>query len=162
MALPPSTSTRLRYQHESVLDLIDGFSDEQIRRNIIPGKWSIFENIVHLQTYQHHFLNRVKQILEGNNPFFERYNAESDPLFYDNCTISTGEVIRDMFALRKKITGEIETFKEEDFHKTAQHPFYGKMNLFEWLNFFLLHEAHHHFTIFKLAAGLKKEKMAKN
>jgi uncharacterized damage-inducible protein DinB len=157
MSLPLSASTRFRYQHESLLNLIEGFSDEQIRRNIFPGKWSIFENMVHLQTYQHHFINRVKQILKGTNPHFSRYNAESDPLFYDNCNRPTDEIIEDMFAVRKKLADEIEIFKEEDFHKTAEHPFYGKMDLLNWLNFFLLHEAHHHFAIFKLAAELRKE-----
>jgi hypothetical protein len=32
------------------------------------------------------------------------------------------------------------------------------MNIMQWLNFFLLHEAHHLFTIFKLAAELRKER----
>jgi hypothetical protein len=31
------------------------------------------------------------------------------------------------------------------------------MTILQWMNFFLLHEAHHLFTIFKLAAELKKE-----
>jgi hypothetical protein len=30
------------------------------------------------------------------------------------------------------------------------------MNMVQWFNFFLLHEAHHLFTIFKLAAELRK------
>ena len=51
--MPSSVSTRLQYQHKSLLDILDGLSDEQIRKQLNPGKWSIFENIVHLQTYQH-------------------------------------------------------------------------------------------------------------
>ncbi len=49
MQMPSSVSTRLQYQHKSLLDIIDDLSDEQIRMHIHPGKWSIFENIVHLQ-----------------------------------------------------------------------------------------------------------------
>ena len=64
MQMPSSISTRLQYQHKSLLDILDGLSDEQIRRQINPGKWSIFENIVHLQTYQHILLSRIRQILE--------------------------------------------------------------------------------------------------
>ena len=49
-------STRLQYQHKSLIEIIDGLTDEMIRSSKwIPGKWSIFENIVHLQTYQHVF-----------------------------------------------------------------------------------------------------------
>ena len=58
MALPTSVTTRLEYQHKSLLDIMKDF-DEQIRWQIIPGKWSIFENIVHLTTYQHAFIKRL-------------------------------------------------------------------------------------------------------
>ena len=156
MQLASSISTRLQYQHKSLLDLIDGLTDEQIRRNIIPGKWSIFENIVHLQTYQHTFINRVKQILEENNPPFPRYTAEADPLFHDNCSKSSREIMQDLLTTRKEMAAGIISFKESDYTKTGQHPAFGKMNLLQWLNFFLLHEAHHLFTIFKLGAELRK------
>jgi len=62
MQMPSSISTRLQYQHKSLLDIIDGLTDEQIRRQIITGKWSIFENITHLATYQHTFISRIKQM----------------------------------------------------------------------------------------------------
>lgn len=156
MQMPSSVSTRLQYQHKSLLDLIDGLSDEQIRRQVITGKWSIFENIVHLQTYQHTFIDRVKKILEENNPSFSRYTPEADPLFLDNCSISTREVMQDLLTIRKEMSASMLSFHESDFDKTAIHPAFGQMNLMQWINFFLLHEAHHMFTIFKLAAELKK------
>ncbi|MES1198151.1 MAG: DinB family protein [Chitinophagaceae bacterium] len=154
--MPSSISTRLQYQHKSLLDLIEGLSDEQIRRQVIIGKWSIFENIVHLQTYQHIFIDRVKQMLEQDNPSFSRYTAEGDPLFLDNCGKSSREIMQDLITIRKEMSAGILSFKEPDFNKTGQHPVFGKMNLLLWLNFFLLHEAHHLFTIFKLAGELRK------
>lgn len=156
MHVPSSVSTRLEYQHKSLLDLIEGLSDDQIRRQVEPGKWSIFENIVHLQTYQHTFIRRVRKILEEENPVFTAYVAEADPLFHDNCTKSSREVIQDLLATRKELAAGILSFKETDFTRSATHPKYGPMNLLLWLNFFLLHEAHHLFTIFKLCGELKK------
>jgi uncharacterized damage-inducible protein DinB len=156
MHVPSSVSTRLEYQHKSLLDLIEGLSDDQIRRQVQPGKWSVFENIVHLQTYQHTFIRRVRKILEEDNPVFTAYVAEADPLFHDNCTKSSREVIQDLLATRKELAAGILSFKESDFTRSATHPKYGPMNLLLWLNFFLLHEAHHLFTIFKLSGELKK------
>lgn len=156
MQMPSSISTRLQYQHKSLLDIIDGLTDEQIRRQIIAGKWSIFENIVHLATYQHTFISRIKQMLEQDNPSFPRYTAESDPLFHDNCSKSSREIMQDLITTRKEMAAGIISFKETDLDKSGQHPLFGQMNLIQWLNFFLLHEAHHLFTIFKLAAELKK------
>jgi len=156
MQMPSSLSTRLQYQHKSLVDMIDGLSEEQIRRPVVAGKWSIFENIVHLQTYQHTFIARVRQILEGNNPAFSRYTAEGDPLFLDNCHKTFREIMQDFIALRKEIASGILTFPETDYTKTGVHPAFGEMTLLQWLNFFLLHEAHHLFNIFKLAAELRK------
>jgi len=156
MQISSSISTRLHYQHKSLLDLIDGLTDEQVRRQVFPGKWSVFENIVHLQTYQHVFIKRIKQILEQDNPIFSRYTAEGDPDFLDNCSKSTREIMQDLITIRKDMAAGIALFKEEDFSKMGQHPAFGQMNILQWLNFFLLHEAHHLFTVFKLAAELKK------
>lgn len=156
MELASSLSTRLHYQHKCLVDIIDGLNDEQIRRNVVPGKWSIFENIVHLQTYQHVFISRIRQMLEDSNPVLPRYSAEADPEFLENCGKTTREIMHDMITVRKQMAAEIPTLQPDDFEKTAVHPVYGKMNLPEWLNFFLLHESHHLFTIFKLARELKK------
>jgi len=155
--MPSSLSTRIQYQHKVVVDIIDGLSDEQIRRQIVAGKWSIFENIVHLQTYQHIFVARVKQILSESNPTFPRYTADADPLFLDNCERSTREIMQDMITLRKEIASEMIGFPPEDLVKKGTHPVFGEMNLMQWMNFFLLHEAHHLFTVFKLAAEVKRE-----
>ena len=155
MQIPSSVSTRLQYQHKSLIDIIEGLSDEQIRMNVNPGKWSIFENIVHLQTYQHTMIRRIRQILDESNPSFAIYTAEADPLFHDSCHKSSREVMQDLLTVRKELSAGILSFKESDLERTGQHPKYGNMNLVQWLNFFLLHEAHHLFTIFKMAATLK-------
>jgi len=157
MPLPSSITTRLQYQHKSLLDLIEGLTDDQVHKNVIPGKWSVFENIVHLQTYQHVFIYRVREILKGNSPSFDRYLADTDPFFPLNCSKSTREIMQDLLGLRKDMAAEINNLNEEELIKTGQHPVFGQLSLLQWLNFFLLHEAHHLFTIFKLAAELKKE-----
>jgi uncharacterized damage-inducible protein DinB len=149
-------STRLQYQHKSLVELIDGLSDEMIRRQVVPGKWSIFENIVHLQTYQHVFCDRIKKMQEENNPSFPRYKADDDPIFLDNCGKTTREIMGDMITTRKEMSTGRLSIKEKDLDRTGTHPVFGTMNIAQWLNFFLLHEAHHLFTIFKMAAELKK------
>lgn len=69
MHLPSHISTRLQYQHKNLVDIIDGLTEEQgTLPQVVPGKWSIFQQIVHLQTYQHTFIDRVKEILKGHGP----------------------------------------------------------------------------------------------
>jgi len=159
MQLSSSISTRLLHQHESLKDLIAGLSDEQIRRQIIPGKWSVFENIVHLQTYQHTIMSRIRSILNDEKPVFVPYTAEADPLFHDNCRLQTGEVFQDLLKTRQALSSALTSLTERDLEKESRHTTYGTMNLVLWLHFFLLHEAHHLFTIFKLVMELRKERL---
>lgn len=137
--------------------MIDGLTEEQVRLQVNPGKWSIFENIVHLQSYQHIFINRVQQILKGDNPLFERYTADLDPQFLDNCHKTFREIMHDFIGIRREISGGLLTLPESDHYKTGVHPAFGQLSLVQWINFFVLHEAHHLFTIFRLAASLKSE-----
>ncbi|MBK6937561.1 MAG: DinB family protein [Chitinophagaceae bacterium] len=156
MAISSSVSTRLHYQHKTITDIIDGLSDELIRRSLVNGKWSIFETIVHLQTYQHIFIERVKQILTGESPVFSPYTSEADPVFHENCTKSMREIMQDLLTTRKKMTAEMHTFPDADLTKKGTHPSLGTLTLAEWLHFFVLHEAHHLFAMFKLGAEIKK------
>ncbi len=156
MNLPSHLSTRIQYQHKALVDLIDGLSIEIVRRQVVVGKWSIFENIVHLQTYQHFFIDRVKQILETENPSFERYTADADSLFLDNCGKTTREIMQDMITVRKDMAAAMLAYPESVLNRKGTHPVFGTMTLLQWLNFFLLHEAHHLFAIFKLRVELQK------
>jgi uncharacterized damage-inducible protein DinB len=155
MPLSTSITTRLEYQQKALIELIEGLSDEQIRKQIVAGKWSVFENIVHLTTYQHTFIRRVRQILSEDTPSFGRYSAESDPLFHDNCARSTREIMQDLIATRRELATGVLSFKEADLLKKGTHPVFGALSIPQWLHFFVLHEAHHQFTIFKLAAELR-------
>ncbi|HEY2720291.1 MAG TPA: DinB family protein [Chitinophagaceae bacterium] len=155
MPLPTSITTRLEYQHKSLLDIIEGLSDEHIHKRVIPEKWSIFENIVHLAISEHVFLHRLQRILTEDNPQLERYSAESDPFFNENCAKTTREVMQDLISTRRTVIATVHALREEDMPRTGEHPIYGKMNLLLWLNFFLLHEAHHLFTIFKLVPEVR-------
>lgn len=157
MSLPTSITTRLEYQHKSLTDLIEGLSDEQIRRQIIAGKWSVFENIVHLATYQHAFKQRIDRMLREQSPQFGRYVADDDPLFHDNCSRSSREIMQDLITTRRELIDKILSLKDDEVHRDGGHPVFGRLTISHWLNFFLLHEAHHLFTIFKLAAELRKE-----
>lgn len=103
------------------------------------------------------FTGRIRRILDNENPAFTPYTAEADPLFHDNCRLRTLEVMDDLFNTRRALSSSMASLTEGDFEKKARHTNYGTMTLSHWLHFFLLHEAHHLFTIFKLAMELRKE-----
>ena len=155
MPLSVSITTRLEHQHETISELIDGFPESALKRRINPDKWSAFENIVHLASYQLTVIERMKLILDGNKPRFERYVAENDPLFNEYVKKSLTELLDDVSYNRAVIIGQLKYLNEKQLKLSAHHPRFGEMAIVQWAEFFLLHEAHHLYTIMQLTAALR-------
>lgn len=156
MEIATVSTTRLHYQHKVIVDLIDGLNDDLIRHPVVPGKWSLFENLVHLQTYQHVFNRRVEAIRDGHEPCFESYSADQDPEFQENCRRPTREVLQDLLHVRKEMAARLPQLSSRELSLCGVHGVFGRMNLAEWVNFFLLHEAHHLYAMFRQAAVLRQ------
>jgi hypothetical protein len=147
---------RLHYQHESIHDLIEGWTEENLKIRPNPDKWSPFENIVHLVAYQPAFIHRIKRIVTEDGPAFERYKAENDPLFYHFLKRPMHHIMDDFDFDRVTIVNTLSKLNETEVRKAGYHPVFGTMPLTKWTEFFLLHEAHHLFTIFKLTTNFSK------
>lgn len=150
MSLSASVSSRLQHQHETIHDLLKGFSEEQLKQRIHKDKWSPFEQVAHLVSYQPVFLQRMQMIERGNNPLFDRYVADNDPAFLESCKKSLNELLNDLMTERVIIISHLMRLSDAVVATTGRHPKYGVLTIAEWTEFFLLHEAHHLFSIFML------------
>jgi hypothetical protein len=156
MPLSASIQARLRYQHETIQELIGNLSEHQLRQRIDPAKWSAFENIAHLACYQPLFLHRIRRIQEESNPFFSRYTADSDPEFPGYVEQSLGRLLAVIKTDRQTLIDGLGGMDEAMLQRTGQHARYGQFPLSKWAEFFLLHESHHLYTIFMLVCELRK------
>ncbi len=121
-----------------------------LKEHPIPEKWSIHEHLAHLGRYQEIFLERIAVILKGEVPYLERYKAENDPIFYDWCRWDSAEIIEKAVLDRQTIIDLIGDLPKMQIAQIGVHPKLGRMNVEDWTNFFLLHEAHHIYAIFGL------------
>lgn len=142
---------RLQYQHRSLDFTILKLAEARIRQRPNTGKWSIFENLAHLARYQEVFLSRVQEILTTDSPVFGRYVADEDPAFDSWTEKGLDEVMASFRTQRLAINQLLDSLSEQQLNRTGQHPVFGLLTVEGWIEFFLLHEAHHFFTIFKLA-----------
>ncbi|HEX6181574.1 MAG TPA: DinB family protein [Chitinophagaceae bacterium] len=147
---------RLRYQHQTLSELVSPFTEEQLRLPVNPGKWSVLENVAHLAAYQPVFLERIATIQHRDEPEFGRYVAENDPAFPPMTRHSIGTILEHLAQYRERIIQELESIDESRLKRVGIHLKYGRMDIVAWTEFFLLHEAHHLFTIFMLTAELRK------
>lgn len=156
MPLSPSALSRLKFQHQTIRDLIGDLPETTLRRNVIPNKWSAFENIAHLDAYQPVFYYRLEKMQQEVNPLFERYVADHDPMFAAALRKGLAQALGDIDAQRAQITALLMSMDDATLERTGVHPKYGQFSIRQWAEFFLLHEAHHLYAIFMLAQDLHK------
>jgi uncharacterized damage-inducible protein DinB len=151
MEIYTSLNDRLQNQHASIPNIISSIDHRRMLRHPQPGKWSISDNLAHLARYQTIFLQRIQNILVEDSPRFEGYKAEDDPGFdlwrEKSIDVLIGEIDRDRETIIQMISGLDST----QLNRPGIHKKFGALNIIQWTEFFILHEAHHIFTIFRLA-----------
>jgi uncharacterized damage-inducible protein DinB len=120
-----------------------------LTRRAIPDKWSAQENLAHLARYHEIFLERMDRILSEEKPVFARYRAEEDPEWETWRGKSYRDLTNLLAQLRERVVVKLKSLTDEDFQRVGVHPRFGELALSQWLEFFLLHEAHHLYLIFQ-------------
>jgi len=124
-------------------EALRGVPADSLTRRAVPEKWSALENLAHLARYHQVFLERMERILSEPAPSFRGYRAEDDPEWPQWQQMPPQQVLDNLASLRAKLIVRLRSLSEEDFRRTGIHSKFGEMNLALWLEFFLVHEAHH-------------------
>jgi len=143
MGLPESTAIRLRTQLDCLPIILAGVSEDSLNRRPQPEKWSARENLAHLARYHEMFLERIKRILGEERPLLGRYVAEDDPQWLRWKTMPASELLARLRTLRAGMLALVQPLSDAELLRTAVHSRLGEMTMTQWLEFFLLHEAHH-------------------
>ncbi len=69
------------------------------------------------------------------------------------CALSKNEVLSRLLAVRAELNDLAAHLSPEQAERTGFHPAFGEMSVVEWLNFFLIHEAHHLYVAMTRARG---------
>jgi hypothetical protein len=154
--LNQSTLLRLETQLEVVPLLLNSASTEVILARPAAGQWSGLENLAHLARHHAVCLERLQRILSEHAPQFERYRAEEDAAWPAWAGLPIEEVLGWLKVLREEIIGLAKGLTEAAASRIGIHPLFGEMSLALWLEFFLLHEAHHLYVVMTQLGQAKK------
>lgn len=144
---------RLKTQHLAVAEIVRNINEQCLNQQPETGKWSIKDNIAHLVSYQPVFIGRVHQMLKGDTPAFSAYRADNEPDFIEAQGWSLTDLLNKLNGNRRQILELLTNLPDDQLLLKGIHPKFGTMTIPEWTEFFLLHEAHHLFTMFRLAKG---------
>lgn len=151
MTLPEPTATRLKTQLDCLPIILAGIPEESLNRRPHPDKWSARENLAHLARYHEMFLERIERIRKEDRPPLPRYAAEEDANWPQWADVPVSEVLTRLRALRIEMLAVVGKLSDDELSRTAVHARFGEMTLIQWLEFFLLHEAHHLLVVMQRA-----------
>ncbi|NJO02334.1 MAG: DinB family protein [Bacteroidia bacterium] len=156
MQIPEISWQRLQSQIDVLNILLLGLDESAMQSHPMSGKWSIHENLAHLGRYQEIFRDRIKKILQEDKPLLTRYQAEEDPLFARWLDRDVTEIRHLLVLNRQEIYDFIRGISPDGFSRLGTHPKFGPLTLTQWIEFFLLHEAHHFYIILSLVGALSQ------
>jgi uncharacterized damage-inducible protein DinB len=131
-------------------EALRGVALDSLTDRAVAGKWSAHDNLAHLARYHQIFLQRIDKILTERSPAFPRYRAEDDPEWQSWSSLPTQQVLARLSSMRTKLMARLRSLNEEDLQRIGVHPKFGEMSLALWLEFFLVHEAHHLYVVLQL------------
>jgi uncharacterized damage-inducible protein DinB len=137
---------RLEAQLESLDVVLARATPDLIDSRPASGDWSARENLAHLARHSTVFLERLDRILTEDTPRLGRYRAEDDPEWPQWSDLPLDEVLRRLKDARRRLIAWVSAVSPDQMSRTGLHPAFGAMTIPQWLEFFLLHEAHHLYT----------------
>lgn len=116
---------------------------------LIEGKWGLNGNLLHLSRYARHFQGRVQQILAGEKAL-DRFVETPDALWEKTIQLHHQQLLDDYLKERSQLIVLLSSLEAKYWALAASHPKLGLLSLVDWWQFFLFHEGHHMYVLFKL------------
>ncbi len=150
ISLPLPTQARLEQQLDTLFIFTDPLSDLQLRKQVVDGKWSVLLHMAHLARYQEVFIQRLDRIMLEELPGLPAYQAEGDFGWGIWQAADRTIISQHLKETRNTLLELAKGYSPAQLKRQGYHPRLGAMDVGQWLEFFLLHEAHHLYTIFQL------------
>jgi hypothetical protein len=146
MAVPAPLVDRLQAQPEALSFVLARATPATLEARPRPEEWSARENLAHLARHHAVFLERLRRLLAEDRPDLGRYRAEEDLDWPVWAALPLDDVLARLRSLRGELVSLVRALSPQECARTGLHPTFGELDVAGWLEFFLLHEAHHLYT----------------
>ncbi|HET7452981.1 MAG TPA: DinB family protein [Thermoanaerobaculia bacterium] len=143
-------AARLDGQFSSWPAIVGDPASPRLDRIPAPGKWCAREHLAHATRMHGVCAARVRVILARESPLLPPYRAEKDPTWRQWRGLAAAALLGVAAERRAALIAAVRSLSEGDLGRIGVHAALGPMPLSAWIEFFLVHEAHHLYQIFKL------------
>ena len=141
---------RLDAQFSSWPAVLGDAPSSRLDRAPAPGKWCAREHLAHVTRMHGVCAARVRVILARESPLLPPYRAEKDPTWSQWRAMTVPELLGTAAGRRAGLIEAVRSLSDADLARIGVHANLGPLALSEWIEFFVVHEAHHLYAIFKL------------
>jgi len=141
---------RLDAQFSSWTTVLGDPASPRLDRAPAPDKWCAREHLAHVTRMHGVCAARIRVILARESPLLPPYRAEKDPTWRQWRAMTAPDLLGTAAGRRVGLIEAVRSLSEPDLARIGVHAALGPLALSEWLEFFLVHEAHHLYQIFKL------------
>jgi hypothetical protein len=107
------------------------------------GKWSALSNLAHIGRHHEIMRERLERVLAEDTPTFPRYTEADDPQWAEWEALPADAVWERLETRRAELRAWAAARTPDELRRTGVHMKFGEMDVAHWLEFFLVHEAHH-------------------
>jgi hypothetical protein len=141
--LDPGLLARLTNQLSSFRAWIADADPRDVAWRPESGKWSALLNLAHVGRHHEVMRERLERVLREESPTFPRYTEAGDPGWAEWEPLGLDAVFARLGERREALIAWVRGLTEEELGRTGIHAKFGPMDVPRWLEFFLVHEAHH-------------------
>jgi hypothetical protein len=141
--LDPALHSRLASQLASFRRWIAAEDPRDLAWAPPSGKWSALLNLAHVGRHHEVMRERLDRVLAEDNPTFPRYTEADDPRWAEWEGLPADAILDRLWSRRADFTDWAASLTAEQVRRTGVHAKFGPMDVSRWIEFFLVHEAHH-------------------
>ncbi len=94
-------------------------------------------------------MERLERIVREERPLLGAYRAEQDPEWPSWTRLSFDEALERLRERRRRLIAWANSLSGDQADRVGIHPLLGPMDVGQWLEFFLVHEAHHLYFVMR-------------
>jgi hypothetical protein len=135
--------TKLGDTSKGLAALLQGVSDENLRRKPAPEKWSMLEITCHLRDVERLFVERYGKLASLDRPAFRMINQDELAIHLKYNEDDPSAALRDFRKLREETVHLLGALPHQSWQRVGLHPKRGEFSMAAHVDMHVAHDANH-------------------
>lgn len=143
--------------YDEVVSSLEGFPADQLKANLIPGKWSACEIVQHLADSEMNSALRLRRLLAEDGPVIQGYDQDDYARRFKYNERDIAPALDALRGARATSAQIISQMSEDDWKREGTHSESGLYTPEHWLKIYAAHAHNHAAQIRRLKEAITKE-----